>query len=126
MNNLKLLRELNGWTQRQVARSIRVLTDTVSRWEKGSNIPSPENLDKLAQLFQVSIVELGILKDEYRKLTRLRLEQGWTQLELSEKLNVGLQTIINWEKGKKPNPSHRKSLAALFEIPVEELFKQKS
>ncbi|WP_301107344.1 helix-turn-helix transcriptional regulator [Sporosarcina sp.] len=52
-----------------------------------------------------------------------RVEMGWTQDGLAEKLDVSRQTIISLEKGKY-NPSLVLAFKAanLFECSIEELF----
>lgn len=52
-----------------------------------------------------------------------RLEEGWTQDILAEKLSVSRQTIISLEKGKY-NPSLLLAfkIATLFACRIEEIF----
>jgi transcriptional regulator with XRE-family HTH domain len=42
-------------SQEDVAREIKTTANTVSRWETGTYKPTPEDLDALARLFNVSI-----------------------------------------------------------------------
>jgi transcriptional regulator with XRE-family HTH domain len=50
------IRELRGsMSQEQLGEKIGVGGNTVSRWETGTYKPTPEDLDKLARLFKVSI-----------------------------------------------------------------------
>jgi transcriptional regulator with XRE-family HTH domain len=50
------IRELRGsLSQEALAGKIGVGANTVSRWETGTYKPSPEDLDKLARFFKVSI-----------------------------------------------------------------------
>jgi transcriptional regulator with XRE-family HTH domain len=57
----KRIRELRGvypkgaLSQDALAEKLEVAANTVSRWETGTYKPTPEDLDKLARLFEVSI-----------------------------------------------------------------------
>ncbi len=57
------------------------------------------------------------------KLEELRAQKGWTQQELSERVDVSRQTIISLERGRY-NPSIILAfrLARQFGVRVEELF----
>lgn len=48
INNLKLIRELYGATQEQVATAINVNRVTVANWESGNSIASSSNQEKLS------------------------------------------------------------------------------
>ena len=52
---IKELREKNGLTLRQVAKTMNVSAATVLNWENGIHEPSIAELIKLADLFQVSL-----------------------------------------------------------------------
>lgn len=52
--NLKELRKLYGYTQRQVAEKLGISQPSYIRYENGSSEPTLENLVKLADLFDVS------------------------------------------------------------------------
>ena len=57
------------------------------------------------------------------RLEELRTQNGWTQQELADRVEVSRQTIISLEGGRY-NPSILLAfrLARLFEIPIEEIF----
>ncbi len=48
MNNLKLIRELYGATQEQIAQAINVNRVTVANWENGTSVASSSNQEKLS------------------------------------------------------------------------------
>ena len=52
-----------------------------------------------------------------------RVERGWTQDELAEKVDVSRQTVISLEKGRY-NPSLLLAfkIAKLFECSIEDIF----
>jgi transcriptional regulator with XRE-family HTH domain len=61
---LKQEREGRGWTQLYVAQQIGVDPFTISRWERGLNIPSPYALQKLCRLFGKTPAELGFIPEK--------------------------------------------------------------
>lgn len=58
MNNLKLLRNRNGMLQEDVAKYLGLTRPAYSHYETGKRIPDAEILEKLADLYEVSIDEL--------------------------------------------------------------------
>lgn len=65
--NISSYRTRTNMTQQQVADKLNVSNHTISKWELGINTPSVEDLQKLAQVFGVTITELvtdkPIIKD---------------------------------------------------------------
>jgi transcriptional regulator with XRE-family HTH domain len=55
IRELRLKNPLGEMSQDALADEIGVKPNTVSRWETGTYKPSPEDLDKLARFFKVSI-----------------------------------------------------------------------
>lgn len=57
----KRIRELRiseGMTQMQLARRMGYIGNSrIASWEKGENIPSPSNLKRLSQIFEVDLFE---------------------------------------------------------------------
>jgi len=53
--NIAERRKNLGWTQAQLAECIGVDTETVSRFERGSNLPSLQRLEKLAGALSVPL-----------------------------------------------------------------------
>lgn len=57
------------------------------------------------------------------RLKSLRLEQGWTQVEISEKLGVSRQSIHSIETGKHdPLLPLAFRIANLFGLTIEDIF----
>ena len=56
---LKELRARSGFSQEQVAERVGVSRQAVTKWETGQTIPAAENLAALAELYQVSLDDLG-------------------------------------------------------------------
>lgn len=56
------------------------------------------------------------------KLIHLRKQNGLSQLELAEKLNVSRQAISKWEVGATaPSTENLKCLGELYKVPLEDL-----
>src|SRR5436190_18844131 len=58
-HNLQRERKKRGWAQEEVANKIGGHSKTVSRWERGLSTPSLYYQQKLAEIFEQSIEELG-------------------------------------------------------------------
>ncbi len=65
--NLKHLREKNGYSQEGLCKRIGVNRSMAAHWEKGNSIPQTETLALLAQLYDTSINDL-VRKDLTQKL----------------------------------------------------------
>jgi len=61
-HQLRVLRELRGWSQRYLADQLDAPSSTyISRWERGTATPSPYYREKLCVLFGMDAAELGLL-----------------------------------------------------------------
>ena len=58
--NISSYRTRTNMTQQQVADKLNVSNHTISKWELGINTPSVEDMQKLAQVFGVTITELVV------------------------------------------------------------------
>lgn len=56
--NLTTLRQLNKYTQEDVAERIGVSRQAVAKWESGESMPDIVNCDALARLYQVELDDL--------------------------------------------------------------------
>lgn len=54
-SKLKHAREINGFTQREVANETGILQSTIARYEKGKLEPDLEKLGKLADFYNISV-----------------------------------------------------------------------
>jgi tetratricopeptide (TPR) repeat protein/transcriptional regulator with XRE-family HTH domain len=61
---LKAERELRGWSQKDVADQIGADHYYLSRWERGTAVPSPYYRQKLCALFGKNAKELGLLQEQ--------------------------------------------------------------
>lgn len=74
-NYLKLseMRNNKGYSQQQLADLIGVRRSTISDWENGKMLPTPENIDKLANVLEVDfdVLEALIKARYYAKQLKL-------------------------------------------------------
>ena len=85
---LKCLRKGKGLTQEQLAEHFYVSPRTVSRWEKGNNMPDVDILIGLADFYEVDIRELI---DGERKNGNMDKETKETVLKAAEYMNMGTE-----------------------------------
>lgn len=61
-----------------------------------------------------------------QKLRELRLQQGYTQQQVADKLNISVQAYSRWETGKfSPNLKSLENLEKVFNIPIAQLLDDK-
>jgi transcriptional regulator with XRE-family HTH domain len=136
---LKKIRLAAGYTQKETARKLKILPQSYRDWENGRRNPKKSTLEKLAAIFGVSVsyllgeTDVKILNVNEKsspqtlislseRLKTLRLEAGYTQKEIAEKLDKPYQTYQRWEKGKSnPNKGSLQKLAKVFNVPVSYL-----
>lgn len=57
-----------------------------------------------------------------KTIRQLRDEQGWTQLELANRIGVTPGTVYSWEKGKfEPRASQLRALALAFGVSMDDI-----
>ena len=56
--NIKALRKTKGLTQDELAIRLNVVRQTISKWEKGLSVPDAEMLQKIAEVFEVNVIQL--------------------------------------------------------------------
>lgn len=100
--NIKKLRKVKGLSQEELASSLNVVRQTVSKWEKGLSVPDSEMLVKLANELNTTV---NILLDETKPNNKAEEIQNST--ETLKSLNDTLA---------KQNESKRKTLRCIFLI----------
>jgi WD40 repeat protein/transcriptional regulator with XRE-family HTH domain len=81
---LKRERMQKGWGQAELAEKIGSTEKTVSRWELGkTQMPGPYLRQQLAQVFEKSIVDLGLFIDQEEVTQTEEIEAGDSTLALS-------------------------------------------
>lgn len=53
--NISMLRDINGYSQEEVAEKIGISRQSYAKWEKGETVPDAERCQKLAELYGVTI-----------------------------------------------------------------------
>ena len=56
--NIKQLRKKAGLSQEVLADKLHVVRQTISKWEKGLSVPDADMLQRLAEVFEVSVADL--------------------------------------------------------------------
>ena len=57
-----------------------------------------------------------------KTIRQLRDEQGWTQLELANRIGVTPGTVYSWERGKfEPRASQLRALALAFGVSMDDI-----
>ena len=137
---LKVLRKKQGLTQKSLSNILNISQSAYAHWEQGMREPNFEKLSMLACIFDVSIdyllsENLEISKESYLKLKEekknlfsvrlkeLRLQHGFSQEEIAEKIGVKRNTYSDWENGKcKPNYEKLEKIADFFGVSLDWLF----
>lgn len=137
---LKVLRKEKGLTQKSLSNMLNISQGAYAQWENGKREPNFEKLSMLACIFDVSIdfllsENLEISKETYLKLKEekknlfsvrlkeLRLQHGFRQEELAEKIGIKRNSYSDWENGKcKPNYEKLEKIADFFGVSLDWLF----
>ena len=92
-DNLKILRKTKGYTQEELASKLKVVRQTVSKWEVGDSTPDMEKLVAMSDLFDVSLDKLVMGKEDEKS-------QDAQKSELVATLNEKVLTDKNKKKAK--------------------------
>ena len=115
-DNLKTLRKNKGYTQEELASRLKVVRQTVSKWEKGLSVPDAEMLLKIAEEFEVSVSALlgAKIEDEHSKsdvaeqLARIneqlviknrRAKRIWTVVGIIAVVNIVVSFLVFYALG---------------------------
>ena len=119
---------------------LNISQSAYAHWEQGMREPNFEKLSMLACIFDASIdyllsENLEISKESYLKLKEekknlfsvrlkeLRLQHGFSQEELAEKIGIKQNSYSDWENGKcKPNYEKLEKIADFFGVSLDWLF----
>lgn len=121
-NQLAARRKAVGYSQEQLAESLRIDRSTVGRWESGETEPQPWLRPRLAKALQVSVDQLNDLLAEAfpepnretnsvalrvpvgARIAELRCERNLTQESLAELAGLSAVTVAKLEQQTR-NPS---------------------
>lgn len=134
---LKALRKEAGLTQKDMARNFGTSQPSYQQWESGKRTPNSDNLEKLANFFNVSTDYLIGLSDTKttaqaieipntstfaQRLKALRKEAGLTQKEIAEQLGIKQPTYAQWENGRvKPKAETLEKFSNFFNVSTDYL-----
>lgn len=101
--NISSYRTRTDMTQQQVADKLNVSNHTISKWELGINTPSVEDMQKLAQVFGVTITELVVDKPVIKDfLELLSLGENMPENELPKLVEEAYEQVLR-ERHLKPS-----------------------
>lgn len=107
-DKLRWLRYHKGLRQRDVAVYIGMDRSTYVHYEEyGKDFYPIEHMEKIAQLFEVSVetllddYNLFLRKGQGEQIKAIRLKLGLTQKVYAEKLGVSLGNLKQWEQNRK-------------------------
>lgn len=123
-NKIKSERLIRKMNQPQLAKKLNVTKQTVSNWENGYRIPDTMTLNKLANLFDVSIdYLLGNYVKQKRTSSNVAEESADYDFEESKSLiiqELGKGVEIHFHDAKKLTPEQLKIFKALYKTMVSE------
>ena len=131
-SNIRYLRKKAGYTIPAFAKLIGVGKSTIDNIECGVNKTSLEVLNKIHDVFKVSLDDL-IFKDLSKqttlnfisfkeKLKLLRINNNLTQQQMSELLNITRQAYAKYEQGKRePNFDTLKKIVKILNCSYNDL-----
>ena len=111
--NLRILRNLNGYSQEQIAEKIEISRQAYAKWESGQTTPDLEKAARLAEVYGVTIDSL--LKTVIPKAARdhLGLQGGDRLIVASDEHGVALIRADYFEE------KMRDLMARLSSVPEE-------
>lgn len=74
--NIVMLRNVNGYSQEEVAEKIGISRQAYAKWEKGETVPDVERCQKLAELYGVTIDALMNFSEKVGTTTLLPGPKG--------------------------------------------------
>ena len=93
---LKALRKESGYTQNSLAEKLSVSNKTISRWERGVNMPDLDILIVLSHMYNVSIHELinGERESSEMPMERKELLEDVTRYSQSKEKSFKIQFFV--------------------------------
>lgn len=100
MKKLRLLREANNLTQKQMANILNVTQKTVSTYENGLTEPDISTMIKIADFFDVSLDYLLDRKTTKTETTRITIDISADELSVLKRVIARLDEQLNHERYK--------------------------
>lgn len=110
--NIAMLRNINGYSQEEVAEKIGISRQAYAKWEKGETIPDVERCQRLAELYGVTIDSLVAFSG---KIGNTKLTPGPKGKHIfgTTKINERGQIVIPKKARELFGINHGDSLVAL-------------
>lgn len=139
MNFSKRVKELRleaGYTQAKLGELLGVSESAIRKYESNLGKPKRKNLEKMAVLFDVSVSyllgetdirnhsSLQALNDFSKRIKMLRLEAGYTQQELADKIGMSASGYSSYGSGTRPTfprTAQLEKIAAVLNVSVSYL-----
>ena len=124
---IRELRKLRGMTQTDLGSEIGVTKGTIALIEQGQRNISTALAMKICEVFGITMSQLfgeeNIKQLMVMKvLPQLREEKHLSQRALAESIGTDLETVSDWEKGRKyPSDRALKVLSNFFDVSLEYL-----
>ncbi|MBB4075071.1 transcriptional regulator with XRE-family HTH domain [Anoxybacillus voinovskiensis] len=110
-DHLKYLRKQQNWTQEDVAQRLNMSRSQISKWETGETLPDLQSLEKLSDLYDVSIDFLiG------RRPSKQQLLREVNRLYATDKVDETMLDIIDY---LKQHPDMEQALHSLAQLPAK-------
>lgn len=110
-DHLKYLRKQQNWTQEDVAQKLNMSRSQISKWETGETLPDLQSLEKLSDLYDVSIDFLiG------RRPSKQQLLREVNRLYATDKVDETMLDIIDY---LKQHPDMEQALHSLAKLPAK-------
>ncbi|MBU2740258.1 helix-turn-helix domain-containing protein [Acidithiobacillus thiooxidans] len=137
---MRKARMAQGKEQKDIAKSIGVDAGTISIWESESTtkLPGKARLEAVAKAYQLELHRVRSLWETDRAagrksnaiaeiLKRARIQAGYSQDVIAEKLNVRRESVSQWERprGNPPAPDKMEMLAELYHLDINELMSKR-
>lgn len=140
-----MLRKKANLSQADLAERLNVNQTAVSKWELGRTLPDADTLNRLADIFEVSIDKIlgrepladvffparvddliqrfkPVMTDRMNNIKKLRERKGIKQDELARLLNVTQGAVSGWETGRYNIDNEKlKAIANILETTTDEL-----
>lgn len=107
-DNLIMLRNINGYSQEEVAEKIGISRQAYAKWEKGSTIPDVERCANLAKIYGTTVDELMNYNTNQEGITVPPAPKGkhiFGMVVMNEKGQIVIpkaaREIMKWETGDR-------------------------
>ena len=87
--NIKLMRQSRGLSQEKLARELKVVRQTVSKWERGLSVPDSEMLISISAILETNV---SVLLGETVRVSKIEMNEDL--LAIKKKLeDINLQLV---------------------------------